>query len=88
MLYSPPTSLLIASATFAGLYAAVRLWSLAQRRAGVACSFYTYCKLRWHLPFDYPVMPERKLPSDEEVFARKEAERAERRAAAARAEGE
>ena len=47
-------------------------------------------KLRWDLPFDYPEMPERKLPSDEEVFARKEAERAERRAAAAaaRAEGE
>ena len=47
-------------------------------------------KLRWDLPFDYPEMPERRLPSDEEVFARKEAERAERRAAAAaaRAEGE
>ena len=42
-------------------------------------------KLRWDLPFAYPEMSERKLPSDEEVFARKEAERADRRAAAATA---
>jgi len=39
--------------------------------------------LRWELPFEYPKMPERKLPSDEEVFARRAAERAERKARAA-----
>ncbi|MEE3257931.1 MAG: hypothetical protein VX293_01855 [Candidatus Latescibacterota bacterium] len=50
--------------------------------------------LRWELPFEYPEMPERKLPSDKEVFARRAAERAERRAkaaaakAAAKAKGE
>ena len=44
--------------------------------------------LRWELPFEYPEMPERKLPSDEEVFARREAERAERRAKAAEAKAE
>ena len=41
--------------------------------------------LRWELPFEYPEMPERKLPSDKEVFARRAAERAERKAAAAAA---
>ena len=45
--------------------------------------------LRWELPFEYPEMPERKLPSDKEVFARRAAERAERKAkAAAKAKGE
>ena len=41
--------------------------------------------LRWDLPLAYPKLAERKLPSDDEVFARKAAERAERKAKAAEA---
>lgn len=44
--------------------------------------------LRWDLPLEYPKLAERKLPSDEEVFARKDAKRAERKAKAAAARGE
>ena len=43
--------------------------------------------LRWNLPLEYPKLAERKLPSDDEVFARKEAERAERRVKVAEARG-
>jgi len=43
--------------------------------------------LRWDLPLEYPKFAERKLPNDEEIFERKEAERAERKAKAAETNG-
>jgi hypothetical protein len=43
--------------------------------------------LRWDLPLEYPKFAERKLPNDEEIFERKDAARAERKAKAAEANG-